>query len=128
MKQQRSLLVLDAGTDPESRALVFHLLADEAKRSARRLENGKWEASIPVPSSDTSGNEIRVYARTRRDLETSIDRLMSGFVDPATARALYGYFAALRRRGELGGLEIAGDMIAPDGTITNIDAKSEEIQ
>jgi hypothetical protein len=119
-------LVLDAGRDPQSRAVAFRLLADEAKRNINRLANGKWETSIMIPSPD-SGNEIRIYARSRADLHDSIDRLISGFVDPRTACQLYGYFASLRRRGERGNLEIAGDMISPDGTITNVDAKSEEI-
>ena len=119
-------LVIDAGTDPESRAVAFRLLADEAKRNIRRLDNGRWEASMP---GDGDGrDEIRLYARTRRDLEASIDRLIAGFIDPATARRLYAYFASLRRRGERGNLEIAGDMISPDGTITDISAKRAEIQ
>jgi hypothetical protein len=120
-------LVIDAGRDPESRAVAFNLLADQAKADIHRLANGRWEAAIAIPSSGASSNEIRVYARSRRDLESSIDRLIGGFIDPKLARQLYAYLASLRRRGELGGLEITGDMISPDGLITNIDARSAEI-
>jgi len=124
----KPVLVLGAGTDRESRAIAFHLLAAQAKADIHHLANGRWETSIAIPSTDANSNEIRLYARSRRDLEASIDRLIGGFIDPAIACQLYAYFASLRRRGELGGLEIAGDMISPDGTITNIDSKTEEIQ
>lgn len=128
LKQQQPVFVIDAGTDPESRAVAFHLLADQAKGNIRRLDNGRWEASIPVPSSAAGSNEIRVYARSRRDLEASIDHLIRGFIDPATARQLYNYFGSLRRRGVERNVAIAGDMITPSGEIVNIDSKTGEAQ
>ncbi len=91
--------MIDAGSDPESRAVAFQLLADQAKGDIRRLANGRWEASIPVPSPDGNGNEIRCFARTRRDVESTIDDIIAMLVD-----------------------------FGEDGTIRNADAKSEEIQ
>lgn len=93
------VFVIDAGSDPESRAVAFQLLADQAKGDIRRLANGRWEASIPVPSPDGNGNEIRCFARTRRDVESTIDDIIAMLVD-----------------------------FGEDGTIRNADAKSEEIQ
>ena len=121
-------LVIDAGRDRESRALAFHLLGQEAKRDIRRLENGRWEASIAIPSNGDGRNEVRLYARTRRDLESSIDRIIAGFVDPAVAGRLYAYFRSLRQRGVERNVAIAGDMITPEGEIVNIDSKAGEPQ
>ena len=124
----KPLLVIDAGIDPESRAVAFHLLGDQAKANVRRLGNGHWESSITIPSPDAGSNEIKIYARSRRDLESSIDRLIAGFIDPATAQRLYSYFASLKRRGVERNVAIAGDMITPEGEIVNIDSKAGEPQ
>lgn len=124
-------LIIETGTDAESRRAVFQLLGDEAKRAIERHadnpSDAQWQTTITIPTGDV-GDEMRLFARSRRDLESSIDNMIEALIDPAKACELYRYFAALKQRAREDNLEVAGDWIKPDGSITNIDAKTETIQ
>jgi len=118
-------LVIDAGRNPETRRIAFTLLADAAKREIKRLVNGQWETSIPIPSDGDGRDEMRLFGRTRRDLESSVDRIVALLIDPQSAAQLYRYFATLAARGDRSGCAISSDLITPEGEIINADSKTE---
>lgn len=111
-------------TDADQRRLAFALLGERLKRDIVRLPNGRWEAIIRFGLDD----EVKAYARTRRDAESAIDRFAELMADPAQAIAVYRYFRSLAARGEAGGLAVAGDRVTPDGAVHNCDTKSEVVQ
>ncbi|HVA81668.1 MAG TPA: hypothetical protein VNF29_12150 [Candidatus Binataceae bacterium] len=120
-------LVIDAGTDHDTRRIAFNLLGNAAKDAIQRLPNGQWTTSIPIPSdsADAGYDEMRVVGRTRRDVEGTIDRIVASLVDPESAMRLYAYFRSLAQRGEHTGCAVSGDLITPEGEIVNIDSKTE---
>jgi hypothetical protein len=120
-----TIIIEASATDPEQRQRAFGLLGERIKRDGiTRLPNGRWEAIVRFGLHD----ELKAYARTRRDAESAIDRLMAMLADPAQAISVYRYFRSLAARGEADGLAVAGDLVTPDGAVQNCDAKSEVAQ
>jgi hypothetical protein len=117
-----ALIIEASASDVDQRRLAFALLGERIKRDGiTRLPNGRWEAIIRFGLQA----ELKAYARTRRDAESAIEELMATLADPAQAIEIYRYFRSLAVRGEAGGLEVAGDLVTPDG-VFNVDAKATD--